>query len=74
MCCIVVIGQHVWARAESIEQARKKACINKKDRYLAYECDDPTTEVDSNGYFVYDPGYSAPKLVAKFINGSMVID
>lgn len=63
--CVLVIGQNVWGKGETIEEALKEATNPKSyDIYFA----EKTTKVTSLGDIEYKEG-CPPKFIASIRNG-----
>ena len=70
--CILVVGQNVWGRGATVEEARKKAGIKKRDRYLVYQCEDSTAEISDDGCILHTAG-TVNLLVGKFDKGKNLL-
>jgi hypothetical protein len=70
----IVVGPNVWARAESEEEALKKASkeagVRRLKKYLVYESSDPNFKVTPFGNLEYAFGHD-PRLV-KRVDGRKV--
>jgi hypothetical protein len=69
--CIIVIGQNVWGKGKTIEDARKAAGLKASARYLAYEFEDGDAGVDGMGNTIYKSG-TTRKLLGKFDKGKQI--